>query len=170
VRIQLLADERAESDVPDILRVGGIITRTYGHEVVASFRPGMFDGSVIDGKLDPARYGAAAPTLTLTGYDLQPSGLNFAFGVTSGDASLVSTARLQSDGWRLIVVALHEVGHMLGLVDSLCRNYDSRHYFQGHCRNTCLMQAANSLSDIDRCVDNFMQGISLCDECREYLR
>lgn len=170
VRIQLLADERAQADIPDILRVGAIITDVYGYEVVTYSRPGMFSGSVVDNKLDPARYNAAVLTITLTGYDLQPQGLNFAFGITRGAASLVSTARLSGDRWRFVVVALHEVGHMLGLVDPICRNYDSRNHFQGHCRNACIMQAGNSLSDIDRWVGNVKQGVILCAECRQYLR
>jgi predicted Zn-dependent protease len=170
MHIQLFADELAEAAIPDILNVSRLISDVFARSTTAHFRPGMFREAVSRGKLDPDRFGAATLTIAVTGYDLQPAGLDYAFGVTRGVASLVSTARLEGSAPRFAVVALHEVGHMLGLVDQNCSNHDERHYFEGHCRNACIMQAVNSLVDVDRCVENLLKGIVLCGDCRAFLR
>jgi predicted Zn-dependent protease len=171
MQIQLFADELAEAAIPDILNVSRIISDVYGHQVTASYRSGMFRQFASGDTLKLSNFRAETPTIAVTGYDLQPSGLGFSFGLTQGHGSLVSTARLRGSTWRFMVVTLHEVGHLLGLVDRSCSNHDGRHHFEGHCRNICVMRPVSSLVDVDRCAEDIDQGYTiLCNDCRAFLR
>jgi archaemetzincin len=79
----------------------------------------------------------------------------FGYGYCPGASSVISTYRLKSIGsetvGRVVKVAMHEVGHNLGL---------------RHCENSnCVMQdAAEKISTIDR-VER-----ALCEQCKKKIR
>ncbi len=92
------------------------------------------------------------PALIVVDLDLYVPSLNFVFGLVSGSVGLVSIKRLSNafygisgDGdihkRRVHVVALHEVGHLLGL---------------GHCSDRrCCMSFHNSVWEVDRSNPQF---------------
>lgn len=95
--------------------------------------------------------------LAVTGADLYAPGMNFVFGEADRRwcCALVSTARLREGTdpvmlrRRLLVEAVHEVGHLLGL---------------GHCRlPPCAMHFSVAVEEVDR------KGARFCPECRARL-
>ena len=96
--------------------------------------------------------------------DLFVPGLNFVFGLASGDVAIVSTTRLDPRFYgkvenlgkaaavfkeRLVKEALHELGHAFGLP---------------HCENKkCVMVFSNSIADVD------LKSAEFCERCRKAL-
>jgi len=93
--------------------------------------------------------------LAVVSGDAYVPGLNFVFGVASPQLKVASiyTKRIKTDLnkyiERLLKLAMHELGHLLGL---------------GHCRNRCVMRFSNSLAELDE------KPASFCDECTIKLR
>ncbi|MCE4620687.1 MAG: archaemetzincin family Zn-dependent metalloprotease [Desulfurococcales archaeon] len=87
--------------------------------------------------------------------DAYVPGLNFVFGLASPQLKVASiyTRRIREDPnrymERLLKLAMHELGHLLGL---------------GHCHNRCVMKFSNSLAELDE------KPASFCDECTSKLR
>jgi archaemetzincin len=87
--------------------------------------------------------------LAVVGADGFVQGLNFVFGLASPGIGVASvyTRRLMGERLkeRLLKVAVHEVGHLLGL---------------GHCSNPrCVMRFSNSLYELDE------KGSEFCPVC-----
>ena len=101
-------------------------------------------------------------TLGIIDQDLYTEGLNFIFGQAqlNGKVGIVSTFRLDPRFYnkmfdeklfleRLKKEALHEVGHIFGLM---------------HCENLgCFMHFSNSILEVDE------KGSELCEKCRKLL-
>jgi len=98
--------------------------------------------------------------LGVVGFDLFVPGMNFVFGEARcpGRVAVISTYRLRADcsddpdlfERRVIIEAVHEIGHMLGLK---------------HCNKpSCVMYFSEGLADTDRKTDSF------CSECGPKLR
>lgn len=103
--------------------------------------------------------------LVLTGYDLAPPTLNYSFGMTwEGIVSVVSTYRLESP-LEASVIGVHELLHQIGLVGESQPQYDHRTGFAGHCRNRCIMRAANGPADLRAMVADWTDGVRLCHQC-----
>ncbi len=96
------------------------------------------------------------PALIVADLDLYVEDLNFVFGLVSDMVGLISIKRLSNSFYgipgngnlhrrRVNVVALHEVGHLLGL---------------GHCSDrSCCMSFHNSIWEVDRSNPRF------CTDC-----
>jgi len=96
--------------------------------------------------------------------DMFAGGLNFVFGLASGDSAIISTARLDPRFYgkagdqhaagelfkeRLVKEALHELGHAFGLP---------------HCDDRkCVMVFSNSIADVD------FKEAGFCERCRKAL-
>ena len=92
------------------------------------------------------------PALIVMDLDFYVPGLNFVFGLVLDGVGLISIKRLSSSFYgipgngdlhkrRVNVVALHEVGHLLGL---------------GHCSNrSCCMSFHNSIWEVDKSNPQF---------------
>ena len=80
--------------------------------------------------------------------DLYCENMNFIFGYASiGQGAVLSVYRL--DSTELIQKeAIHEIGHVMGL---------------SHCKNDCVMQFSNSLSEAKK------KPSTLCERCRRLL-
>lgn len=90
-------------------------------------------------------------TLGVTAADLFADGRNFVFGEATlgGCCALVSTARLEGRLDRLVIEAIHELGHVGGLV---------------HCDSPeCVMTPSPDISGIDA------KSADLCEHCAESL-
>jgi archaemetzincin len=89
--------------------------------------------------------------LVITDVDLYVPNYNFVFGLASGNNAVISIARLAGKllQERTIKEAVHELGHLLGLV---------------HCENPeCVMCFSNTLADTDR------KGTNFCEKCQKKL-
>jgi archaemetzincin len=105
----------------------------------------------------PAEYNRL---LGISGCDLYVPGLNFVFGVATGDVALISLFRLRQEFYglpgdpalfhrRALTEAVHELGHTF-LLD--------------HCQDPgCVMHFSNSLADTDR------KGPEFCTRCHSGL-
>ncbi len=95
--------------------------------------------------------------LALTEEDLYIPNQNFVFGQANsvGKTAIVSTLRLKPEYYglpeeeeltrsRLLVAALHELGHILGLKN---------------CNNDCVMRAIGNVNELDKRADGF------CPDC-----
>jgi predicted Zn-dependent protease len=92
--------------------------------------------------------------MLLTSRDMSVEKLNYLFGCSkAGQGNLiVSSARLDKnhlgDPYEFLTTLVHEAGHSLGLVHESQPRHDHNSAFPGHCRNECIMRAANNLGDI----------------------
>jgi len=96
--------------------------------------------------------------LAITKEDMYTEGLNFVFGQAKvrGNVSVISICRLDPKFFRqpedkdlfeerIVKEAIHEVGHMMGLL---------------HCKNRgCVMTFSNTIGDVDKKTKN------LCEMC-----
>ncbi len=116
----------------------------------------LADGLLAD-LLSPAGSGTVL-CLGITGADLFSGRMNFVFGVACPGKALISTFRLNPElygdppnkkvyRWRVLVEAIHELGHALGLP---------------HCEYPgCVMYFSNWIGDTDR------KGPEFCYRCRK---
>lgn len=93
----------------------------------------------------------------ITDKDIYAYNLNFVFGLADihGKSAIISTARLKHKSVEIFMErvakeAIHEIGHMLGLM---------------HCSNrACVMSFSNSIYEVD------IKTKELCRDCREKLK
>lgn len=123
----------------------------------------QYDAVMLLNELRPAASGGL--TAFIIREDIFASSMNFVFGLASGSACIVSTARLDPRFYgpvrnardlqaaealfreRLIKELTHELGHCIGL---------------GHCADRrCVMSFSNSLADTD------LKGAVFCQKCKE---
>lgn len=116
----------------------------------------QYDAVEIIARLAAWRTGPERYLLGITTDDIYMSGLNFLFGLADPrrGVGVVSMARLASTDdalvrQRLLKEALHETGHLLGLL---------------HCQNACVMRYSVSLQDVDA------KPAAFCGRCRQHLQ
>lgn len=111
----------------------------------------------------------------VTARDMSVPNMNYIFGNSRDNEGnfIVSSARLDlshnGDPYEFLAVALHEAGHSLGQVNINAPQYDHRSTFPGHCRNDCVMQTVNGLSDVRKVSQliekNHDTSSGFCNDC-----
>jgi predicted Zn-dependent protease len=176
MEIVLQCDTRAQRDV-NLTTIVRELESVMSNAQVSVFDVGDRYGKYqVDERLNPQAIASeyemgdvSTPArLVLTGYDLKPPNLHFAFGATqAGVVSVVSTSRMKQNSLYAAVTSAHELFHQFGLVRRGSPQYDHRNGMAGHCDNRhCLMRAVNSLTDLQGVASDWSLGIRLCSLCR----
>lgn len=110
--------------------------------------------------------------LVITNQDIGAKSLDFCYGRSAFNrrASIVSASRITPV--TMTGLALHEIGHSLGLVETSVARYDRISRFAGHCANTCVMEPINNIDEMNGTVDKMLScphSGGFCAECARHI-
>lgn len=176
MQIELLYDAGALAKLATMDHVKGELRTLFGDSITLATRylGDPYADYQVQGRINPRAVYQQYRTylqdektlrLVLTGYDLAPPQLNYSYGVTwRGVASVVSTHRL-GGSLAVAIIGIHELLHQIGLVGESQPQYDHRTGMDGHCRNRCIMRAANGPQDLHVMMVDWQNGVRLCSQC-----
>lgn len=141
------------------------------HQVSIMPKPLDFDlptlggGQVDSAFIEKIRADSGVNLLILAKRDLGAAGLNFCFGRSrfNGGASIVSSSRVTPT--TLVGLAVHEIGHSVGLVPDDSPRLDRITSFEGHCINDCVMMPVNNIREMDEATQKIIRSPQLAGFC-----